>query len=346
MTPKPFTPPYASSWFDRLLDFIERLPGPTWVYLVALLVIPFAYLQVVLWWNGTLPFPSIDIPRAFFIPLTPYVLGFWLYIRHVARNQLAKFRPVLDVTDAEYAELEYILMNMPARLTLMVTSIAILGDVIFYLVLPQEIVQRYGTNVFAVLAQLIWIQFPALLLAGIGIFRALYLLRQVSRVHRRARQINLYQASSLYAFSSLTAQIAIGLIAPVYYLFASQQTLVMTNAPLLGAMLFAIVTAVACFLLPLREMHNRIVHEKARLLRAVNQRFEQLTARVHQAMDANEFQPMDNWNKALTNLVIERDTLDKIPTWPWERGTLTGFLTALILPIVLWLVTRILERVL
>lgn len=54
---------------------------------------------------------------------------------------------------------------------------------------------------------------------------------------------------------------------------------------------------------------------------------------------------MDNWNKALANLVIERDTLEKISTWPWGRGTLTGFLTALILPILLWIITRILERV-
>lgn len=346
MPPQKFTPPYAPSWFDRLLNFVERLPGPTWVWLVVLLVIPFAYLQVVLWWNGTLPFGTVDLARAFFIPLTPYVIGFWLYIRRVAQNQLARFRPALEVTDAEYAELEYTLTYTPARATLLYTLLASLGIVIFYALLPQEIVALYGADVLAVLAPLLWIQFPALLLAGLGIFRAVYLLRQVSRVHRRAQHINLYQAPSLYAFSSLTAQIAIGLIAPAYFLFATQQTLVLTNAPLFGAVLFAMVTAVACFILPLREMHNRIVDEKSRLLGIVNQRFEQLTARVHQAIDANEFQPMDNWNKALTNLVIERDTLDKIPTWPWERGTLTGFLTALILPIVLWLITRVLERVL
>ncbi|TAH48100.1 MAG: hypothetical protein EYC68_22360 [Chloroflexota bacterium] len=339
-----FTPPYPPSWFDRLLTWMDELPGPTWIYLVALLIIPFAYLQAVLWWNGALPFPTIDLTRAFFIPLTPYVLGFWLYIRRVARNQLAKFRPALRVTDAEYAELEYTLMYMPARATLVFTLVAIVGNVIFYSLLPQEYVSLYGADLFSVLSQLIWIQFPALLLAAVGVFRAVYILRQVNRVHRRAPQINLYQAPSLYAFSSLTAQIAIGLIAPVYYLFVTQQTLVMTNPPLFGAMVFAIVTAVACFILPLREMHNRIVVEKLRLLTEAYTRFENLVTRVHQAVDANELQQMDNWHKALSNLVIERDALEKIPTWPWERGTLTGFLTALILPIVLWLVTRILDR--
>lgn len=311
---------------------------------MALVVLPFAYFQIVLWWNGTLPFGVIDLPRAFFIPLTPYVLGFWLYVRHVARIALQKFRPVLQVGDTDYAELEYTLTNMPARSTLAVTALVTLGDAIFYWVLPQEYIQLYGSNLFVVLTQLLWIQFPALLLAGIGVFRALYLLRQVTRVHRRARRIDLYQAPPLYAFSSLTAQIAIGLIVPIYYLFVTQQSLVMTNAPLLGSIMSAIVVAVASFILPLREMHERIVYEKAILLGAANTRFENLVARVHSGVDANEFQEMDSWNKGLANLVIERETLEKIPTWPWERGTLTGFLTALILPIVLWVITRLLEK--
>jgi hypothetical protein len=54
----------------------------------------------------------------------------------------------------------------------------------------------------------------------------------------------------------------------------------------------------------------------------------------------------DALNKTLASLVVERELLAKIPTWPWQPGALTGFLTALLLPIILWLIQRILERML
>jgi hypothetical protein len=40
----------------------------------------------------------------------------------------------------------------------------------------------------------------------------------------------------------------------------------------------------------------------------------------------------------------EVEFLDKIHTWPWQRETVGGLSTALVLPIVLWLITRFLDR--
>ncbi len=37
--------------------------------------------------------------------------------------------------------------------------------------------------------------------------------------------------------------------------------------------------------------------------------------------------------------------VEKLPTWPWRQGTIGAFVTAILLPIGLWLVTRLLERV-
>jgi len=46
------------------------------------------------------------------------------------------------------------------------------------------------------------------------------------------------------------------------------------------------------------------------------------------------------------SLLSEKAELASIPTWPWETATLRAVVTALVLPAVLWLITRILERVL
>lgn len=338
--------PYPSSWFDRLLDFIDSLPGPAWAYMGALLLIMFVYLQIVLWLNGALRFPEIDLVRAFFLPFVPYVLGVWIYLRRVAREALAKLAPLLHAEQEELASLEYELTHMPARSTWIVTALTLGAYVLFLWFIPRRYYQLYGPSPETAIYQLIWIQLPSMVFSNLGVYRSVFILRQVNRILNRIERIDLYQTSALYAFSSLTAQIAVALLAPAYYLFAVQQELVMTNAPLLTLLLLVIPVAVACFLLPLREMHNRIVHEKASRLSATHSVFQALTARVHRAVEADGLQEMDGLNKALSNVVIERDALERIPTWPWERGTLTGFLTALILPIVLWMITRLLERML
>jgi hypothetical protein len=42
----------------------------------------------------------------------------------------------------------------------------------------------------------------------------------------------------------------------------------------------------------------------------------------------------------------ERTLIMGVPTWLWNPRTLRGFASTLLLPIFLWLVTRILERIL
>jgi hypothetical protein len=53
---------------------------------------------------------------------------------------------------------------------------------------------------------------------------------------------------------------------------------------------------------------------------------------------------MDALNHATEALVRERDVLDKIPTWPWQPDTIRWLGTALLLPIIVWTITRVLER--
>jgi hypothetical protein len=53
---------------------------------------------------------------------------------------------------------------------------------------------------------------------------------------------------------------------------------------------------------------------------------------------------MASINDATESLVRERDVLDKISTWPWEPETVRAVATALLLPVVLWVITRVLER--
>ena len=53
---------------------------------------------------------------------------------------------------------------------------------------------------------------------------------------------------------------------------------------------------------------------------------------------------VDALSKALAGLLQEREFTARISTWPWDTTSLGAVLSAVALPIVLFLVTRFLER--
>ncbi len=103
--------------------------------------------------------------------------------------------------------------------------------------------------------------------------------------------------------------------------------------------------ALAAFILPLRVVNAQLVWEKRRLLAENQRRVEALLAQLHQQIDQNKLNEVDQLNNAISGLRVERDILEKIPTLPWRTQTLTGFLSATILPILLLIIQIIIENV-
>jgi hypothetical protein len=92
-------------------------------------------------------------------------------------------------------------------------------------------------------------------------------------------------------------------------------------------------------------MHRRIAAETDRLEAETGERIRATIADLHRHVDQHKLDNADALNKTLSSLALERQLLERMPTWPWQTDTFRGFLTALVLPIVLWLITRVLERV-
>jgi len=86
------------------------------------------------------------------------------------------------------------------------------------------------------------------------------------------------------------------------------------------------------------------VTEKERLQLEANRRLKATLMRLHQAVDERDLSNSDALNKTLESLQLERDAIARMPTWPWEPGTLRAFVSALLVPLVLWLIIRALER--
>ena len=102
----------------------------------------------------------------------------------------------------------------------------------------------------------------------------------------------------------------------------------------------------ACFIFmaPLLGMQSRLKDEKKRLLTAVDQRLKSILGEVRQRIDSGELSKMGELNTTLSTLLKEQEILRGISTWPWDPGTLRGFASTLMLPIVVWLINRFLNQ--
>jgi hypothetical protein len=156
-------------------------------------------------------------------------------------------------------------------------------------------------------------------------------------------QFDLFRLEPVYAFSALTSRTGVGwvILVSLTLLTVPIQAAPIPNLSLLTTQL---VLAIAAFALPLRIVNSRLVSEKRRLLAELDQRVKVTLARLHRCLDDDALAEVAQINSAIVGLNAERDILAKIPTWPWRAGMFTGFLSIVVLPIVLFLLQFVLAR--
>ena len=86
-----------------------------------------------------------------------------------------------------------------------------------------------------------------------------------------------------------------------------------------------------------------MAEEKERLLADVGLRLQATAQSIHGSMESGRLQGVDRLNTLLTSLLNEERYVRTIPTWPWDPGTLTGLLTAVFLPLILFAAQRVIE---
>ncbi len=100
----------------------------------------------------------------------------------------------------------------------------------------------------------------------------------------------------------------------------------------------------AVFFVPLAGMRDRLKQEKDRALTEVDELYGAVRHRLYNDVRNSEYEDMGRTKDALSALLIQRDRLSKISTWPWKPGTARGFTSALLLPIFLLLISQLLDR--
>ncbi len=336
--------PYAPSWLNVLIDWVERAPGPPWVIYVLAAIPAILLSNVGAWFSGISP-GQFTITSTFWGPFAVALIGLVHYLDRVAEGSLASFRPTLTIAEPEIARLRYELTVIPAR----PAAIILIGSIsltLTYFVLDPVASQVVGlTPVALVLRTALEAFITAVLLTLI--YHTLRQLRIVRRILDRGTRIDLFHPSPLYAFARLTSRTAIVLIgvaiatALVNPIQSSNESyVVLYFSWYVGFIVFA----AAVFVYPLLGLHDRLVAEKDRLEGESEERLRRALEELNRDVDSRELGRADVLNKTLASLLLQRDVLAKLPTWPWSTGTLRGFLTAIMLPVALFLVQRVLAQ--
>ena len=327
--------------FDRWIRILEASPRARWSFYLALPAASIALLLGLSWACGSLPAGQISPQLTVTAVLSIATVGEIHYVMRVAGRCLIRFAPALRAGPAEFDGYHHAFTTAPAWAVVAaaVGGVAMLAlvttsDPTFFGLLSAGLCPRPAVLLVG------WINSAAFVLATLLALRYLSLIR---RAHAAAPEVNLFERGPLFAFSALSSRMAL-LFALASYIFVLAFPSSLENVAA-AAYIFGInlPATLVIFVYPLYGMHGRMIEEKQRLLQASGTRIHAALETLHSDSGGRRSSNPDP-HRRLTALMEEEAYLRKIPTWPWEPGTLTAVLTAVFLPLMLVVAQQVVSR--
>lgn len=337
--------PYPPSWLNYLSGWVQQLPGPSWAYYLGLWL-ALVVIQVAVVWIERIFAVGTLFPAQFFIPaMLVLMLGMVHYLDRRASAALETLRPVLTLDERGYDLGRYRLITLPAVPTLL-ASVVTIGTVLLLGLISGEIESSIEAVASSPVAHgfLLAVYWIGWWIVGAFIYHTIHQLREISRIYTKHTRVHLFAQRPLYAFSSVTALTA-GVLALAAYGWTALNPDNLTRLYSMAAVVLITILALAAFAWPLLGARRLLYREKAQRLDAVSLRVEAVFDEIHQCVDSEESEKLDELTKILSVLESERNTLDGISTWPWQPDTLRYLATALLLPLLLWIIQYVVQLI-
>jgi hypothetical protein len=324
------------------MGFVQRLPVPFLFTYFLLFLFDSALFHIVAWVDGWLP--AYQFSRfALMFPLWLWgPLAIMTYLNSVSVEALTNFRPLVDIPDETLGRLKHEFTTLPPRAVIISGAVWTIVYVVFTSLALESMYAAYGFGRLAEVTNMVrgWLSFS---IGSAFYYHTIRQLRLVNRTVRMVKQFDLFQLEPVYAFSALTSRTGVSwvILISLTLLTAPIQA---APFPTLALLVVQLVLGIAAFVLPLRTVNSRLVAEKRRLLAELDQRVKRTLASLHRCFDDNGLAEVAQLNSVIVGLNAERDILTKIPTWPWRAGMLTGFLSIVVLPIMLFILQLVLAR--
>ena len=338
---EPALPAIRPGALSRFYAWCDRLPWQGWWLFPALAVVQFAWAHAILWAFGRLPVGMLDPTLSVSVIYAPYALGGLTYLNRVAARALAAFWPATGWPDAERIVWTRAFTTVRAGLSLPGLILGIVVAAGSFFSAPVSVVGSDDRSRLAYAVAFAPIAIFGYTMTFLAVAHTTRQLQLVARIHREARAIDPFDRRAVYAFSRFTAQIGLLFLASGYYTLTVNSSFQSGNLIGIAVLCLIIALGAACFVLPLWGIHSRLVDEKEALLSGVEDRVTQLGLELYRRIDAGEFDGTKVINEAIAAAGAIRERIARLPTWPWPPQLFRGFLSALLLPVIVYLLSRL-----
>jgi hypothetical protein len=331
---------YRPGAASRVAAWVDTLPlRGLWVFPVLALAL-FLWGHAVLWASGRLPVGSIDLTVATGVLYAPYGLAVFVIANRVALRSLDAFWPATGWPDSERPVWAYRFVTLPRGADVVALAIGLLLAIGTIATASDTFLGAANTR-WALVAALA----PSLVL-GYGSFPLIVVhtvrqLRLVMRIHREATAIDPFDRQPVYAFSQLTVVTGLAYVIVGYYGLVVNGAFNSGNLASLAVLAGSFAIGLITFVVPLWGIHDRLVREKEVLLRGVEARLGHLSTEMYRRVDEGQFDGTKAVSESIAGVAVLRDRIGRLPTWPWPPNVLRGFLSALLLPVLVYVASRL-----
>ncbi len=339
-------PPYAPSWVDHFQNWLEGLPIPVWLSMLLLYLLTALCFNAAMWIDGVLPVGQLSPDLTFNAVWGATSLSFCILLDRASRQALEKFAVLVPAKKREIEVLHYKMTTIPAGIALVLTVLMAAGLGYAFYTDPNTLYVGMRSPIsYALtvpLAILSYVFAPVLIYQGVRV------LNSVRRAFNLLGEVNLFELQPLYAFTGVTTVLGIFWLLIMnmnilgnFILSTSTESGVILSILLLTPL---IPLAIFSFLYPTWGIHRRIQNKKETALRENGRQIEKTHRTLYQHLSKNDHKKSGDLEKSLNSLYKMREQIERIPTWPWNPGTFRNFLSAVFLPLGLWLLQQFLVR--
>ncbi len=324
----------------RFFAWLDRIALPAWIFYLLLLFIPGLALQINFWMANPNLERSFDPFFIFFFAWLVEGLALVHFITKASKKLLDDYRPQLSYDEVQFDQLRQQFTTISSG---MGSVFFVVGALIGYFTAQTFISGFPGLDrgLPLLLSITYAISFGFALMGSELMIRQL---RLIQKLFHDTVRIQISNLVPIYSFSRYTAIIAIWLFFITYVNGALIMPEVFENPASAASIYLFMALSASVFYLPLRGINQHLIRQKEDLMEDVNSRIEKTFLSIHAAQDENEYKNILALRSMLSALKDERELIDSVPTWPWRPGTITGLISALLLPTILSLISGVFER--
>lgn len=339
-----------ASWIDRVHTLVDRLPGPVWLpYLVVWLLL--ASVETVVKWSvGAYPMGTFFPFHLVAMGTAVYGLGFLHLLDARAGRALDTLRPSLDLSDADVAEVRRRLTTMPELgvVLAMLVGAAYGAAQLAPLVSPSLAGFRYGPSGPLLVGELFVMVFVLWGVVATFLYHAVRQVRIIDCLYQQHTQVDLFDARPLTSFSSYSALMAIGIVLMGYLwvaVYPRDAGAVAYSLQVMIVVLLFIISALA-FFRPIWSGHKHLARLKRERLQACHGALDCVGRDLRTAIAARDYRTGDAFHHTVAAMTSDLARVEKVSTWPWKAESVSPVLTAVLLPLIVWVVQQYVGRVL